>query len=51
MASVINQEQRAAAITNGGSGRFTARTNLVAPTIRVCLHQTNEILTELFEER
>jgi hypothetical protein len=46
MASVINQEQPTAAITSAGSGRFTAGTNPSAPTIRVCLHQTNEILIE-----
>jgi hypothetical protein len=51
MASVINQEQRTDAITSGGSGRFTARTNPLAPAIRVWLHQTNEILIELFQAR
>jgi hypothetical protein len=51
MATVINQEQRTAAVTNAGSGRSRAGTNSVAPTIRVCLHQTNEILIELFQAR
>jgi len=51
MASVINQEQRTTAITSAGSGRFTAGTNSLAPNTRVCLHQTNEKLIELFQSR
>jgi hypothetical protein len=51
MATVINQEQRSRRNHKRRQRKIYGGTNPLALTIRVWLHQTNEILSELFQAR